>query len=233
MNTHESTALAISPNAFDLQTCHALAAAIRGASGGNALSGAFQGTYGFQRVFRRDGLELLLSEHGFLEEFLAEAMVHASCNAFYFNALIIGDEREVARHQDCSLDGWLGWHCPPLEVTVLYAQVPDVLSGGQLELFEGTRHVATCSPRLGAVVRFAGHLIHRVTPVQSPEPRVSLVLEQYPVATSALAQIPRYSATPDGFITRRSVAEKLRTFLSTLPESERGGLSVIRTSDPE
>jgi len=211
--------LSFLPDVFGVAECGVIAAAIEQGSAHNALSGAFDGTYGFQRVFRKDGLPELLAEYPWLAGFITAAVGDARCDAFYLNGLIIAGGREVKRHLDCSLNGWLGYTRTPEEVTVLYVRVPDDLHGGELQLFDDRGRVAEISPRTGAVLRFAGELTHRVAPVRSSTARISVVLEQYAVGEDARARIPRYAGDADGHPTRPPAAPQLATKLARFAQA--------------
>lgn len=206
--------------------CHELAQAAIASVADNALSGAFDGTRGFQRVFRRPGLWELTHEFPFLQSFIDLAL-DRSCNAFYFNALVVGSGQSVARHVDCSLKPWLGQLLSPRQVTVLYLQVPNDLVGGELQLFDGARCLASVRPRTGTLLRFAGALAHEVCAVAADQPRISLVLEQYRVDTRALNRIPAYSSDADGEQTRKVVLDKLAAFVQDLPPEELAELQAV------
>ncbi len=216
---YQST-LKLTAGAFDSHSCAELTKQATAIATNNALSGAFSGSYGFQRVFRRDGITELLTKHAFLSEFLEAAMAHDFTNAFYLNALIVNNGGAVQQHRDCSLNGWLGFDCAPLEVSVLYVQVPADLAGGRLQLFDEHGLVATCSPREGSLLHFDGKLAHEVTATSGSVPRVSLVLEQYQVESDILGRVPKYSETPDGYETLERVAEKWNEFARGLSAEE-------------
>ena len=164
----------------------------------SSLKGAFSATRGFSIAFTARRLPELINKFPFLLDFftaiqIEKGMKHlyspmaparlfnklASPNAFYFNVLLIPPQAEVHRHVDGTLQPYLDIpNLRPKMVSVLWLQSGG---GGQLELFDGLRKLATVVPEEGSVIHFRGDLGHAVSSVQGKVIRVSMVLEQYVV----------------------------------------------------
>ncbi|KFE66752.1 2OG-Fe(II) oxygenase [Hyalangium minutum] len=184
------------PEALPVETVEAIRAAILGSPlmGDTTLNDAFSGTYGFSFIFQREALSQVTARFpAFVPYF--EAVLLPDCNAFLLNPLLIQNGRGVNAHLDQSLGVYGSSYSCPTAVSVLYVQVPEDLSGGQLRLFHRGKEVAAVSPRPRTLVTFRGDLVHEVAPVAAGAPvlssaRISLVLEQYRVRPAQLARMP-------------------------------------------
>ena len=119
-------------------------------------------------------------------------MLKSACNAFYLNPLVLSAGGQVEAHVDCSLGGYPGQIMTPALVSVLYVQVPNDLTGGELVLKLEERPVAELPPATNTLLYFLGHLTHSVNPVQTSDCRISLVCEQYNLAADVLQTIPEF-----------------------------------------
>jgi hypothetical protein len=155
------------------------------------LNADFVGSKGFSVVFRRDALADVIREWPFFETYLTE-LLEPDCNAFYLNPLLLGDGAQVNPHIDRSLRAYCPTVETPLLVSVLYVELPTVMTGGQLVLSHRNKQIGTVKPVVNKVVRFQGDLTHHVTPVttQGRGQRLSVVCEQYWLEPGPLAQIP-------------------------------------------
>jgi hypothetical protein len=140
------------------------------------------------------------SQLDFLYE-LFDRIKDDDCNAFVCNILYIptcsaSSEFSVERHHDTTMD-----ICEktfpyrvflPKCVNVLYLQVSNVCTGGELELFDFNgfedEPTQTIIPEKGKMVRFRGDLEHGVRKYTSFDntPRISFVLENYHLESSYL-----------------------------------------------
>lgn len=121
-------------------------------------------------------------------------------NALYLNVLVVPPGGAVARH----VDSTLGVHgagpiFSPRAVGVLYVDVPDALTGGELRLFDDDGLRATVVPRPGRLALFRGSLGHEVTTTTTTAPRVSCVAELYALPRSRLKLLPRVRVQSRGF----------------------------------
>ncbi len=159
----------------------------------NNLTGDFVGTRGFSVVFNRAGMAQLVKDFPAFAPYL-ETLLDPGCNAFYLNPLILSGGSRVDPHIDRSLRAYCKTVDTPLQVSVLYVEVPPDLKGGELLLWQGKRQVGRVRPRVNTLVRFQGDLSHEVTAVAQAVcgRRLSLVCEQYDLEPAALAQIPAY-----------------------------------------
>lgn len=137
---------------------------------------------------------------GFLYE-LFDRMKDEGCNAFVCNVLYIhtcnsSNDFSVERHHDTTMN-----ICEktfpyrvflPKCVNVLYLQLSNVCTGGELELFDfhgfEDEPIQTIVPEKGKMVRFRGELEHGVRKYTSFDntPRISFVLENYHLESSYL-----------------------------------------------
>lgn len=184
--------------ALSLDAVAAIRAEILGSPllGETNLSGQFQGTYGFSATFKREGIGQVTDRFPAFAPFL-EAALLPGCNAFLLNPLLIRNGTGVAAHIDRSLVFYGEAIGCPIAVSVLYVQVPERLSGGELRLYHRGARVAALAPQARALVTFRGDLTHEVAPVAAGAPalkeaRISLVVEQYRVPASRLAAVPTF-----------------------------------------
>ncbi|WGV27158.1 2OG-Fe(II) oxygenase [Halotia branconii] len=155
------------------------------------LSDRFNKTRGFSVVFKRSSILEVVRLFPYFQLYL-ETALKSACNAFYLNFLIIESGGCVETHVDCSLSDYgKVWTIPNL-VSVLYIQVPEDLQGGELILEKGDRRVAQITPQVNTLLYFIGNLFHSVNSVQSSQPRISLICEQYTLAPERLQLIPEF-----------------------------------------
>jgi len=185
------------PEALSAEQLEAIRAAILGSRllGENHLSSQFTGTYGFSVTFRREALSEVSAHFPAFAPFLETALV-PGCDAFLLNPLLIQNGRGVAPHIDQSLEYCEASIGNPLAVSVLYVQVPEQLSGGELRLYHRGAQVAALAPMARSLVTFRGDLVHEVAAVEAGAPalsaaRISLVVEQYRVPEHQRAAVPR------------------------------------------
>jgi 2OG-Fe(II) oxygenase superfamily len=158
---------------------------------GNNLSDNFTSTRGFSVVFTRAGIPQVIRQFPYFQTYL-EVALKSACNAFYLNSLIIESGGRVATHVDCSLSSYgKVWTIPNL-VSVLYVYVPAELQGGELVLENEEVQLAQISPQFNTLIHFIGNLFHSVNPVQSSQPRISLICEQYNLDPDRLQAIPDF-----------------------------------------
>ncbi|HEU4418925.1 MAG TPA: 2OG-Fe(II) oxygenase [Planctomycetota bacterium] len=158
----------------------------------NNLNRDFVGTRGFSVVFHRAALPRAQAEFPWSAPFLERAL-RADCNAFYFNPLQLTAGSHVAPHIDRSLRAYVLDVDPPLQVSVLYVEVPKAMRGGDLVLRRGRKFLGRVTPREGLLVQFDGDLEHGVDRVETPGQRLSLVCEQYLLDQDELGQVPEYA----------------------------------------
>jgi 2OG-Fe(II) oxygenase superfamily len=155
------------------------------------LSDRFTSTRGFSVVFKRSGIPEVVRQFPYFQPYLQVAL-KSSCNAFYLNSLIVESDGYVETHVDCSLSSYgKVWTIPNL-VSVLYVQVPEDLKGGELVLEKDDCKLAQISPQFNTLLYFIGNLFHSVNPVQSSQPRISLICEQYTLDPERLQSIPEF-----------------------------------------
>lgn len=157
----------------------------------NNLNRDFVGTRGFSVVFHAAQRARVEDEFPWCAPYLALAL-RADCNAFYLNPLQLQQGSHVAPHIDRSLRAYVLDVDPPLQVSVLYVEVPRELRGGDLVLRRGRKFLGRVTPREGLLVQFDGDLEHGVDRVDSPGLRLSLVCEQYLLPAEQLARVPPY-----------------------------------------
>ncbi|HEX6812778.1 MAG TPA: 2OG-Fe(II) oxygenase [Planctomycetota bacterium] len=158
----------------------------------NNLNRDFVGTRGFSIVFRRSAIERVQTEFPWSARYLEKAL-RADCNAFYLNPLQLTQGSHVSPHIDRSLRAYVLDIDPPLQVSVLYVEVPAGMRGGELVLRRGRKFLGRVAPRAGLLVQFDGDLEHGVDRVDSPGQRLSVVCEQYLLDAKELAQVPEYT----------------------------------------
>jgi hypothetical protein len=155
------------------------------------LSDRFTNTKGFSVVFKRSSIPEVVKQFPYFEPYLQVALKPA-CNAFYLNPLILQSGSRVEPHVDCSLSDYgKVWTIPNL-VSVLYVYVPEDLQGGELILENNDRQIAQITPQFNTLLYFIGSLLHSVNPVESAEPRISLICEQYNLDSNRLESIPEF-----------------------------------------
>lgn len=157
----------------------------------NNLNRDFVGTRGFSVVFHRTALARVCAELPWSQPFLTKVL-QPDCDAFYFNPLELTQGSHVAPHIDRSLRAYVLDIDPPRVVSVLYAEVPRPLRGGDLLLRRGRRLLGRVTPQEGLLVTFDGDLEHGVERVDSPGRRLSLVCEQYALRDDELDAVPEF-----------------------------------------
>jgi len=182
------------PGAVPVPALRALARAIRASPlfTSNTLNRDFVATRGFSLVFRREELARVRAEFPAFEPFLALAL-RADANAFYLNPLELAQGSRVDPHVDRSLRTYVKEVLPPLEVAVLYVELPEVMRGGELVLARGKKTLARVRPASGTLLRFEGDLLHSIERLESVGKRLSLVCEQYELTPGELARVPPYA----------------------------------------
>lgn len=186
------------PEALPPAAVEAIRSAILGSPllGDSNLSGQFSGTYGFSITFRREAVPEVTALFPDFAPFLDAALL-PDCDTFLLNPLLVAEGRGVGAHIDRSLEFYgAGIGCP-VAVSVLYVQVPETLSGGELRLYHRGNRVAALKPVPRSLVMFRGDLTHEVAPIDAgapalPAARISLVVEQYRVPESLRAGVPRF-----------------------------------------
>ncbi|KJH71363.1 2OG-Fe(II) oxygenase [Aliterella atlantica] len=159
----------------------------------NNLNRDFVGTKGFSVVFQRAQISEVERQFPFFKTYLNVAL-QPDCNAFYLNPLLLNGGSRVDPHIDRSLRSYCKTVEPPAVVSVLYVQVPTELTGGELVLRHGKRHVGCIKPQYNTLVYFQGDLTHSVNQVTSNKTsRLSLVCEQYNLVERELEQIPEFA----------------------------------------
>jgi len=158
----------------------------------NNLNRDFVGTRGFSIVFHQSSLARVQTEFPWSAPFLQRTL-RADCNAFYLNPLQLTQGSHVAPHIDRSLRAYAPDIDPPLQVSVLYVEVPAGMRGGDLVLRRGKKFIGRVAPREGLLVQFDGDLEHGVDLVETPGQRLSLVCEQYLLDAAELALVPEFA----------------------------------------
>jgi predicted 2-oxoglutarate/Fe(II)-dependent dioxygenase YbiX len=182
------------PNAFSLNYLNDLRGEILACPyfAVNNLNRDFIGTKGFSVVFHRSEIERVAQQFPFFKPYLDQAL-QPTCNAFYLNPLLLQAGSRVDPHIDRSLRSYCKTIEPPLEVSVLYVQIPTNMQGGELILRCDKKQVGQIKPKINTLVYFQGDLTHSVNPVQTPGTRLSLVCEQYSLSETELAEIPTFT----------------------------------------
>jgi len=155
------------------------------------LSDSFTGTRGFSVVFKRQGIERVKHHFPFLYRYLQTAL-NSTCNAFYLNPLIIEKGTRVESHVDCSICHYTKAKTVPAIVSVLYVKVPPDLRGGELVLRKSEQQIDKIKPQVNTLLYFRGNLEHSVSKVESSQPRISLVCEQYNLEANLLELVPEF-----------------------------------------
>lgn len=156
------------------------------------LSEGFACTQGFSIIFRKEGIPTVIERFPELSTYL-NAALKSSCNSFYLNILILTEGSCVTDHIDCSICEYFQELVSPRLVSVLYVQVPQDMQGGQLVLSLDSEEIAIVQPQENMLLHFLGYLTHRVQSVQTNQPRISIVCEQYNLKEEWLAQIPNFA----------------------------------------
>lgn len=182
------------PAAVPPATLRALARAVRASPlfTTNTLNRDFVGTRGFSVVFQRAELARVRAEFPAFEPYLALAL-RPDANAFYLNPLELAQGSRVDPHVDRSLRSYVKEILPPLEVSVLYLELPPAMRGGELVLARGRKTLARIRPEPGMLLRFEGDLTHSIEALESPGKRLSLVCEQYELAPDELERVPGFA----------------------------------------
>jgi len=143
-------------------------------------------------VFHRSGLPRVAAEFPIFAPYLERAL-RADCNAFYLNPLELRPGSRVDPHIDRSLRAYCKDIEMPVQVSVLYVEVPAGMRGGELVLARGQRRLARIAPRANLLIEFAGDLTHSVERLDDGGARLSLVCEQYALLEDELDQVPEYA----------------------------------------
>ena len=158
----------------------------------NNLNRDFVGTKGFSVVFRRSHISTVEQKFPYFKPYLDLAL-HANCNAFYLNPLLLKEGSRVDPHIDRSLLSYCKTIEPPMFVSVLYVRVPENMDGGELVLKSHKRQLGQIKPQMNTLLYFQGDLTHSVNAVKTPGNRLSLVCEQYSLSEEELADIPEFT----------------------------------------
>ncbi|WP_414754683.1 2OG-Fe(II) oxygenase [Anabaena sp. CCY 9910] len=158
----------------------------------NNLNRDFVGTKGFSVVFRRSHISTVEQKFPYFKPYLDLAL-HANCNAFYLNPLLLKEGSRVDPHIDRSLRSYCKTIEPPMFVSVLYVRVPENMDGGELVLKSHKRQLGQIKPQMNTLLYFQGDLTHSVNAVKTPGNRLSLVCEQYSLSEEELADIPEFT----------------------------------------
>lgn len=166
----------------------------------NPLNTAFENTKGFVMQFTDNShLHQQFQQHNatFIYNVFTK-IKNPKCNAFICNVLIIPPRNNepnniqspaIGMHHDCTIN-ISEQYFPnrtylPKCVSVLYIQIPEQFTDGELELYSFISFSKTpnqiIKPKLGRLVVFRGDLVHSVKSFDSIEdtPRISMVFEQY------------------------------------------------------
>lgn len=157
--------------------------------GASPLGKEFVNTQGFSLIFKRLFLNKVQEAFPYLDRYL-QSVLFAASNAFYINPLILQRQSRVDSHIDCRELQDKSRIVPTL-VSVFYAEIPNDMQGGELILNCDGKEV-TLTPKTNRVVHFLGRLLHRVTQMESNEPRISVVCEQYNLDDKLLACFPDF-----------------------------------------
>ena len=111
-------------------------------------------------------------------------------NSYICNILIlpVSSGITIGEHYDGTLDekDWMNRQIMPVCTTVLYLNLPNKFTGGQLFLkkFNSSDVYKTIEPSIGKFVQFRGDMAHGVYEINSVEKvdRLSVVFEQYNVS---------------------------------------------------
>lgn len=157
----------------------------------NNLNRDFVATRGFSVVFRREWLPRVVAAFPWAGPYLQRAL-RDDCNAFYLNPLELEAGSRVDPHVDRSLRAYCPDVATPLQVSVLYVEVPPGMVGGRLVLARGKKTLAKVLPATGTLLAFDGDLLHSVERVDTAGKRLSLVCEQYALDDRELGAVPEY-----------------------------------------
>ena len=143
------------PDAFPADYLEALRAGVRKCPyfTVNNLNRDFVATRGFSVVFVREQTGRVAVEFPFLAPYLQQAL-RPDCNAFYLNPLQLESGSRVDPHIDRSLRAYCKDVSTPLQVSVLYAEVPAGMRGGELVLQRGKKVLAKVRPTTGTLLGF-------------------------------------------------------------------------------
>jgi FkbM family methyltransferase len=155
------------------------------------LSTNFQGSQGFSVIFTRSGIDRVKEHFPSFAPYLDKAL-KSGCNAFYLNPLLLAEGMGVEPHVDCSISSYGMVMTVPRLVSVLYVQVPEDMTGGELILQDRDRLVGSIVPQTNTLIYFIGKLLHSVNPVKCSQPRISLICEQYNLSEQRLKDIPEF-----------------------------------------
>lgn len=155
------------------------------------LSDSFTGTQGFSIVFKRPGFNRVIKHFPFLQQYLKTSL-SSTCNTFYLNPLIINPGAAVEPHIDSSISFYTKTTIIPEIVSILYVKVPLDLKRGELQLQKSDMQFENIKPQANTLLYFRGNLKHSVNKVESSQPRISLVCEQYNLAKNLLNIIPEF-----------------------------------------
>ena len=186
-------ACAATRDAFPADYLAALRTSIRGSRyfRTNNLNRDFVGTKGFSVVFQSAQQARVAAEFPQFAAYL-QRVLRQDCNAFYLNPLQLQSGSRVDPHIDRSLRAYCNDIATPVQVSVLYVEVPVAMRGGVLVLQRGKKVLARVAPQEGLLVEFDGDLTHSVERVDSDGLRLSLVCEQYALEPRELDMVPDY-----------------------------------------
>jgi hypothetical protein len=158
----------------------------------NNLNRDFVATKGFSIVFKKTAIEMVKKQFPYFDQYIDTAL-DPYCNAFYLNPLLLSYNSRVDPHIDRSLRSYLKTIDTPLTVSVLYIQIPENFSGGELVLTNRKKRVGEIKPVVNTLLYFQGNLTHSVNRMDSKGNRLSLVCEQYCLDDDELEQIPEFT----------------------------------------
>lgn len=205
MRTHRLIPSALPSRDFDALRQALLESPLVGRS---TLAGPFQTSRGFAVIFRREGVSKVTARFPTLAPWLDRVLGQASVdaltpwfrrrrpapNAWYLNVLLVSEGGTVERHVDATLRKLSGDdHALPQVVSVLYLSVPPV-PGGELLLWPSAMVPTRIAPKENTGLHFRGDLAHQVAPFEGAPGslRASLVIEQYHLEPTPLAQLPEF-----------------------------------------
>lgn len=153
------------------------------------LNEGFSGTRGFSLLFKRSERERAEQLMPALIPYF-EKVLKSEANVFFLNPLVIVGGGGVGPHTDKTLTSYVDDPPFPFCVSVLYLKLPQPRSGGDL-VFHRFFLKRRVIPRENLLVEFPGWLLHEVTELSStdPEPRISMVLEQYRLEPEQLQEV--------------------------------------------
>jgi len=168
----------------------------------------YKDTYGFHVKFRSTHRGDVESQLPYLKPLLA-ATLRPECNCFYLNVFFARPDGQEY-HTDNFFTQYTGAYRPTDFVTVAYLGAPEAMVGGELVVLEGSIEdlgrppargaedgaapvLARVRPQPGRIVEFDGRLLHAVYAFTSPEPRISVVIEQCKLARRHFMRTPRFN----------------------------------------